>query len=75
MEADGAPQASEAAAEKPAEESKPSRPAPSEAELRKTLVFDDALAQLGKKAKPTGLVRYQSNPRSHWGPLARAAAR
>lgn len=48
---------------------------PSEEELRKTLVFNDALAQLGKKSRPKGVVRYQFNPRANWGPLARASAR
>ncbi|KAL2208989.1 TRM-domain-containing protein [Sarocladium strictum] len=49
--------------------------AKTEDELRKTLVFDDALAQLGRKARPKGVVRYQFNPRANWGPLSRASAR
>jgi tRNA (guanine26-N2/guanine27-N2)-dimethyltransferase len=73
MEGDGVSKSAETA-EKPDEAPKTS-PAPTEEELRKTLVFNDALAQLGRKSKPKGVVRYQTNPRSHWGPLARASAR
>lgn len=63
------------AAGKPAEESSEQPATLTEEELRKTLVFNDALAQLGRKLRPRGVVRYQTNPRSHWGPLSRAAAR
>lgn len=46
----------------------------SELELRKTLVFDDNLAKLARQGAPTKkVVRYQMNPRSHWGPLSKAA--
>lgn len=48
-----------------------------EEELRKTLVFDDELARLGRQGRfSTGkkLVRYQSNPEKNWGPLTRAKA-
>ncbi|KAL2754420.1 hypothetical protein ACRALDRAFT_1063263 [Sodiomyces alcalophilus JCM 7366] len=49
----------------------------SEEELRKTLVFDDALAKLGKDGAKDSkrLVRYQLNPRENWGPLSRARGR
>lgn len=46
---------------------------PAEAELRKTLVFDDALAKLGRN-KGTHYVRYQINPQKNWGPLTKAKA-
>lgn len=46
-----------------------------EMELRKTLIFDDELAKLGKKSKPQGVVRYQTNPHAYWGPLSKASAR
>ncbi|KAG5981678.1 hypothetical protein E4U55_002687 [Claviceps digitariae] len=42
-----------------------------EEELRKTLVFDDALVQLGRQ-KGTRYVRYQVNPHKYWGPMTRA---
>ncbi|KAH6687712.1 S-adenosyl-L-methionine-dependent methyltransferase [Plectosphaerella plurivora] len=45
----------------------------SEAELRKTLVFDDALARLGREKGQRKLVRYQFNPTENWGPMTRAA--
>ena len=44
-----------------------------EEELRKTLVFDDALAQLGRQ-KGMRYMRYQMNPRKNWGPLSKAKA-
>ncbi|KAK2000148.1 N2,N2-dimethylguanosine tRNA methyltransferase [Colletotrichum falcatum] len=44
----------------------------SEEELRKTLVFDDKLAKLGKRREQRKLVRYQMNPRENWGPMTRA---
>lgn len=49
-------------------------PLPSEDELRKTLVFDEALARLGRSSKGAGqrYVRYQMNPSAHWGPMTRA---
>ncbi|KAG6006303.1 hypothetical protein E4U21_007185 [Claviceps maximensis] len=43
----------------------------SEEELRKTLVFDDALVQLGRQ-RGTRYVRYQVNPHKYWGPMTRA---
>jgi tRNA (guanine26-N2/guanine27-N2)-dimethyltransferase len=49
----------------------------SEHELRKTLVFNDDLARLGRQGRhATGkrLVRYQFNPEKNWGPLTRAKA-
>jgi tRNA (guanine26-N2/guanine27-N2)-dimethyltransferase len=42
-----------------------------EDELRKTLVFDDALVQLGRQ-KGTRYMRYQVNPHKNWGPMTRA---
>ncbi|KAK3187407.1 RNA methyltransferase tRNA(m5U54)methyltransferase [Lecanicillium sp. MT-2017a] len=44
----------------------------SEEELRKTLVFNEALARLGRQDTPRKFVRYQSNPRKNWGPLTKA---
>ncbi|KAK2018185.1 N2,N2-dimethylguanosine tRNA methyltransferase [Colletotrichum eremochloae] len=46
--------------------------AASQEELRKTLVFDDKLAKLGKRKEQRKLVRYQMNPRENWGPMSRA---
>ncbi|WQF83541.1 Putative tRNA methyltransferase, Trm1 [Colletotrichum destructivum] len=46
--------------------------AASQEELRKTLVFDDKLAKLGKRREQRKLVRYQMNPRENWGPMTRA---
>lgn len=43
-----------------------------EEDLRKTLVFNDALARLGREGKAQNLVRYQMNPRENWGPLTKA---
>ncbi|TQV96160.1 hypothetical protein V2A60_003400 [Cordyceps javanica] len=43
-----------------------------EADLRKTLVFNDDLARLGREGKAQNLVRYQMNPRENWGPLTKA---
>ncbi|KAF6813755.1 N2,N2-dimethylguanosine tRNA methyltransferase [Colletotrichum sojae] len=45
---------------------------PSQEELRKTLVFDEKLARLGKRTQGKKLVRYQMNPRENWGPMTRA---
>lgn len=48
-----------------------------EEELRKTLVFDGALAQLGRQGRHLSgrkLVRYQINPEKNWGPLTKATA-
>lgn len=42
-----------------------------EAELRKTLVFDDALVKLGRQ-RGTRYMRYQVNPHKYWGPMTRA---
>ncbi|KJZ79825.1 hypothetical protein HIM_00539 [Hirsutella minnesotensis 3608] len=47
---------------------------PSEQELRKTLVFNEKLAQLGRHKGATRYVRYQMNPRANWGPMTRARA-
>ena len=46
---------------------------PSEAELRKTLVFNDDLARLARR-KEQKYVRYQANPRENWGPMSKARA-
>lgn len=43
-----------------------------EEDLRKTLVFNDELARLGREGKAQNLVRYQMNPRENWGPLTKA---
>ncbi|KAM3519864.1 hypothetical protein NHJ13051_007211 [Beauveria bassiana] len=43
-----------------------------EQDLRKTLVFNDDLARLGREGKAQNLVRYQMNPRENWGPLTKA---
>ncbi|TDZ22867.1 tRNA (guanine(26)-N(2))-dimethyltransferase [Colletotrichum orbiculare MAFF 240422] len=45
---------------------------PTEEELRKTLVFNDELARLGKRTQGKKLLRYQMNPRDNWGPMVRA---
>lgn len=46
----------------------------SELDLRKTLVFNDALAKLARQGAPTKkVVRYQMNPRANWGPLSKAS--
>lgn len=45
---------------------------PTEEELRKTLVFNEDLAKLGRLSEGTRLVRYQANPEKNWGPLNRA---
>ena len=67
--AEGKPQ-SEEKAEEPTEQVS----SPNEAELRKTLVFDDDLARLGRLRDTQKLVRYQMNPRPDWGPLSKAKA-
>ena len=46
--------------------------APSEEELRKTLVFNDALARLGRQHSGERIMRYQVNPEVNWGPMSRA---
>lgn len=43
-----------------------------EVELRKTLVFDEELARLGREDKTQKFIRYQMNPRENWGPLTKA---
>ncbi|ATY65226.1 N2,N2-dimethylguanosine tRNA methyltransferase [Cordyceps militaris] len=43
-----------------------------EEDLRKTMVFNDELAHLGREGKTQNLVRYQMNPRENWGPLTKA---
>lgn len=45
---------------------------PTEAEMRKTLVFDEELAKLGKQGATRKVLRYQVNPRANWGPLTKA---
>jgi tRNA (guanine26-N2/guanine27-N2)-dimethyltransferase len=54
-------------------EQKSQNPA-TEEELRKTLVFDEALARLGRQGDGKRLVRYQVNPDKNWGPLTKAKA-
>lgn len=44
-----------------------------EEELRKTLVFDDKLARLGRQSAGMHVTRYHENPRKNWGPLAKAS--
>ncbi|KAK5998592.1 tRNA 2,2-dimethylguanosine-26 methyltransferase [Cladobotryum mycophilum] len=48
---------------------------PTEVERRKTLVFNDDLARLGRQRDGERLIRYQMNPRADWGPLTKAKAR
>lgn len=48
---------------------------PTEAELRKTLVFNESLAKLARRRGEQKYVRYQMNPRENWGPLAKASSR
>jgi tRNA (guanine26-N2/guanine27-N2)-dimethyltransferase len=44
-----------------------------EEELRKTLVFNEDLAALGRRNQgKKKLVRYQTNPRANWGPMVKA---
>ncbi|KAK4090127.1 hypothetical protein Purlil1_5298 [Purpureocillium lilacinum] len=64
---EAAPGASEAPKSEEAE-----TPLPSEDELRKTLVFNDALARLGRTKLGQRYVRYQMNPSTNWGPMTRA---
>jgi tRNA (guanine26-N2/guanine27-N2)-dimethyltransferase len=45
-----------------------------EAELRKTLVFNEALASLGRQTAGKRIVRFPPNPESNWGPLTKARA-
>lgn len=48
----------------------------SEAELRKTLVFDQNLARLvRRRGEQKKYVRYQMNPRENWGPMSKASSR
>lgn len=44
-----------------------------EVELRKTLVFNDDLARLGRQSAGKHVARYHMNPRENWGPLAKAS--
>lgn len=60
-------------ASRPAKENDAAQPR-NEEELRKTLVFDDALARLGRQTAGKRIVRYQTNPEKNWGPLTRASA-
>lgn len=46
--------------------------APAEEDLRKTLVFNEDLARLGRQDSPRKYVRYQTNPTKNWGPLTKA---
>ena len=46
---------------------------PSESELRKTLVFNDELARLGRHPAGQRYVRYQANPVANWGPMTKAS--
>lgn len=41
-------------------------------EPRKTLVFDEALARLGRQRDSQRYVRYQMNPQPYWGPRTKA---
>ncbi|KAF4587366.1 N2,N2-dimethylguanosine tRNA methyltransferase [Ophiocordyceps camponoti-floridani] len=50
------------------QKSKPSE----EDELRKTLVFDETLARLGRRQTSQRYVSYQMNPESNWGPMTKA---
>ncbi|PHH65903.1 hypothetical protein CDD81_1272 [Ophiocordyceps australis] len=43
-----------------------------ESELRKTLVFNEALASLGRQRATQRYVRYQVNPQRYWGPMTKA---
>ncbi|KAM4056948.1 n2,N2-dimethylguanosine tRNA methyltransferase [Hirsutella rhossiliensis] len=52
----------------------PSEAMPNESDLRKTLVFNDALARLGRQRDSQRYVRYQMNPQRNWGPMTRAKA-
>ncbi|KPM35077.1 tRNA (guanine(26)-N(2))-dimethyltransferase [Neonectria ditissima] len=47
----------------------------SESNLRKTLVFNDALARLARRHGEQKYVRYQMNPRENWGPLTKASSK
>ena len=69
VQADEEPQSAEAA-----ENSSEQVSSPSERELRKTLVFNEDLARLGRLRDTQKLVRYQMNPRPDWGPLSKAKA-
>lgn len=69
VQAEEGPQSEEAAGEPNEQVS-----SPGEVELRKTLVFDDDLARLGRLRDAQKLVRYQMNPRPDWGPLSKAKA-
>ncbi|PHH82485.1 hypothetical protein CDD82_5821 [Ophiocordyceps australis] len=41
-------------------------------ELRETLLFNDALASLGRQRATQRYVRYQVNPQPYWGPMTKA---
>ncbi|RDA96157.1 hypothetical protein CP533_1695 [Ophiocordyceps camponoti-saundersi (nom. inval.)] len=56
--------------EQPGDEAK--KPSKDERELRKTLVFDEALARLGRRQTSQRCVRYQMNPEPNWGPMTKA---
>ncbi|PFH59470.1 hypothetical protein XA68_12279 [Ophiocordyceps unilateralis] len=65
---DGEPKPSDGE-QKPSDgEQKPS----DEQVLRKTLVFDEALARLGRRQTSRQYVRYQMNPVPNWGPMTKA---
>ena len=56
-------------------DSKPANKADKESareQLWATLVFDDKLRRFGMQIDEKHLVRYQTNPREHWGPMKRA---
>ncbi|VUC24833.1 unnamed protein product [Clonostachys rosea] len=45
-----------------------------ELELRKTMIFNEELAQLGRQGLGQKITRYQMNPEKNWGPLTKAMA-
>ncbi|KAL6862701.1 RNA methyltransferase tRNA(m5U54)methyltransferase [Amphichorda felina] len=59
-------------AELKSNEAERSQAPPTEEELRKTLVFNEDLARLGRRSEAQRLVRYQANPEKNWGPLNKA---
>jgi len=61
-------------AEQPANAAEESQNPATEEELRKTLVFNEDLARLGRQGDGKRLVRYQVNPDKNWGPLTKARA-
>ncbi|RCI09659.1 hypothetical protein L249_3803 [Ophiocordyceps polyrhachis-furcata BCC 54312] len=48
------------------------KPNHDEQALRKTLVFNEALARLGRRQTSQRCVRYQMNPEPNWGPMTKA---